>query len=358
MRKPRAILHIGLEKTGTTSIQEFLFRCRDDLAARGFIVPLLPDPTHHHELCLLGQSDDPPFLTVRTLTGTLDRADLNRRREDVRKALANAVASPAAVDATFILSSEFLHSNLVTPGEVARLGSFLGEFFSDIDVVVYLRRQDRLAVSLFSSRLRGGQIIAEGTDVCRAVFESTEETLPYYYRFDEIVSNYAATFERERIRIRSFSVDRLVGGDVVRDFCAVCGIPVEGLDLFARTNRSLSPAALTLLMGLNRFLPNLDDGLPSPVRHALLNALEEKFSGAGSLIGRADARAVVAVCAAANRALARFMRLEAETPFDDDFEDYPEAPPLLRSISQEHARIVAHLLNLRLNTPKGAPNVS
>lgn len=342
MRKPTAILHIGLEKTGTTSIQDFLFRNRLALLDRGITVPLLPTSSHHHEICLMGQSDQPHFLTLRSITGTIEPSELQRRRRLVAEAVAAAVASSDG--RTFVFSSELLHSNLIDSAETDRLQQFLARYFDEVKVVVYLRRQDRLAVSLFSSRIGGGELIASDRPLAKAIFDYNMVELPYYFKYNEVLKRYAASFGRNNMIIRLFERQRLASGDAVRDFCAACSIPAEGLDFTAPSNESLTPAVLMMLMALNAWVPLEVDGTPNPLRVRLMFALERHFSGGGKLLGREEAKEIVSICQYSNQDLAAFMGMAGQTPFDDSFEDYPESPPNLSRLATEHAEIIAKLL--------------
>jgi len=333
-RKPRAILHIGLEKTGTTSVQAFLALNRAALAARGFRVPILVDPVFQHELCLLAQEDRPAFATLRAVTGTLDPGALAARRAEVAAALTAATTAPGAEEATFLLSSEFAHSNLVTAAEVARLAAMLGRWFASVRILVYLRRQDRLAISLLSSRLGGGEVLAPGETLAEAIFPYEADTLPYYFNYAEILANYAAAFGPQALIVREYARTKLVGGDVVADVCASCGIPPHGLAREPAQNTAFTQAALELLAAVNPLLP------PGPARDWLVALLVRDGTGAGGpLIGRAQAARILSVCAESNAALPDI--LGQPFAFDQDLSSYPAASPRPAPLHPAHAAILA-----------------
>ncbi len=344
MLKPRAILHIGLEKTGSTSVQDFLFRNRTALLDRGFLIPVLPTPGHHHELCLMGQDDFPRFLTLRSMTGTIDPSDLDHRRRLVESAVATAAIAPEAAEKVFLFSSELFHSNLLTVQEVEKLHQFLCKYFSEVKILVYLRRQDRLAASLFSSRVGGGEAIPRGLSLAEAIFNFNQVTLPYYFQFDQVLKLYAQVFGYENLAARMFERSRLVGGDAVLDFCDACNIPSDGLVFQRASNESLKPAALTMLMALNSFLPGYLSGRPNPARRRLMRILEQRFAGSGKILGRAEAINIVRICQPSNKELAVFLRLSEDSPFDSNFNEYPEKQPPLPMLSAEHADIIAEFI--------------
>ena len=76
----------------------------------------------------------------------------------MRARLRAAAAAELSGGATAIFCSEHCHSRLTSPSEVDTLRDFLGGFFDDVRVGVYLRRQDQVALSLYSTRLKSGDV--------------------------------------------------------------------------------------------------------------------------------------------------------------------------------------------------------
>lgn len=133
---PRLILHIGMEKTGTSAIQRFLARHRTALRLMGVQYPRAADATgapsdSHIDLAaaigadLAGQGPHPVFGSAGTVI--------------------EGYATKADVASTTILSSEGLSAP--DPGFAAALAPLAGRF--DVSVVVYLRRQDEWALSAY-----------------------------------------------------------------------------------------------------------------------------------------------------------------------------------------------------------------
>ena len=108
----RVVLHIGLAKTGTKTLQAAMTLNRDLLRRHGFVYPALPGERH-------------AGLAV----------------------YATAVAGPDIH--TAILSNEYCSTGLSTIEEIARLHRLLSSLAREIRVIVYLRRQDHLAASLY-----------------------------------------------------------------------------------------------------------------------------------------------------------------------------------------------------------------
>lgn len=154
-QKPCLILHIGIEKTGTTTIQEFLHLNRDLLPNNGVYFPKSIGVRNHRPLaswCLPDNRDD-IYLRMNNLTGSHERKawkvafienfemELNSLKPEIKQV---------------IISSEHFCSLLNKPSEIETLKGMLDKWFSNIKVIVYLRRQDLLAVSLFNTAMKAG----------------------------------------------------------------------------------------------------------------------------------------------------------------------------------------------------------
>src|SRR5207244_2715391 len=83
-----------------------------------------------------------------------------------------------------IVSNEHCHSRLRAPEAVERLISLFGSGVTSVAVILYLRRQDRMAVSLHSTRTKLG-----GSGEVFPVAEIGR--LPHYFRFDFLTEMYA-----------------------------------------------------------------------------------------------------------------------------------------------------------------------
>nr|MBA3326009.1 hypothetical protein [Paracoccaceae bacterium] len=149
----RAILQIGTEKTGTTTLQQFLALNRDILAQRGYRYPRFCGERNHTGLAAYAL-DPAKTDTIREPFGARSAAEVPAMRTRMQRA-AQAELGDAA---TAIFCSEHCHSRLTSPSEVATLRAFLAEFFDDVQVCVYLRRQDHVALSLYSTSLKSGGV--------------------------------------------------------------------------------------------------------------------------------------------------------------------------------------------------------
>lgn len=250
----RLILHIGTEKTGTSSIQRFLARHRDRLAAQGVRTPAsLADPAGNHSwLPLLaydaGREDD---LSRRWLDPRLDR---QQQIGDRRRAFVAEVE--ACGSATWIISSEHLQSRLTTAAEIERLRQLLQPLFSEIRLLLYIRRPIATAVSLWSTAVQCGHPFSR--------LPAPDQ--PYWRNLCDhaaTVRRWSAGFPGSPLQLRLFQRGDLVGGDVISDFLAATDLDAaRRWPRPRRENPTLSHRGILLCAELNRRLPRPDDGRP------------------------------------------------------------------------------------------------
>lgn len=327
----RAILQIGTEKTGTTTLQVFLARNRDRLARRGVRYPRFPGDKNHTGLAAYAMDDalNDPIRGALGVHGADAVAAFRARFEA-------AAAAELATDGTVVFCNEHCHSRLRTAAEVRRLADLLAPHFDRIDVSVYLRRQDQVALSLYSTRLKSG---GTGTDILPRV--SADDP---YFDYDRSLALWEEAFGRAHVHVRLFDRSELVGGDVVSDFLAAWGLgtPAEYRPV-GKMNESIAPQAQDYLRRLNAHLKPIP-GLPlDAVLGPLSDELAKAFPGRGARPSRDAARAFYDKFRSANEKVrARYFPGRA-TLFDESFDSYPEEADRASFGPDELAQVAARL---------------
>ena len=110
----------------------------------------------------------------------------NKLFDEINKAMKSA--GPAWH--TILFSCELLHNRLLLPEELVRLRNLLSAFADNLQVLVYLRPQHEMAVSLFSTALRNGsthKIILPNT----AGSSSHMHLIERMYDFDALVTRWS-----------------------------------------------------------------------------------------------------------------------------------------------------------------------
>lgn len=330
-RRWRIVLHIGTEKTGSTSVQAVLARHRAALPPHGFAYPEAPGAFNHLGIAAFAASEDKRVADLCRDLGVAGGPP------ELRAALPGALdaelsALPGAVH-TLVFSAEHCHSRLLSVPEVARLKALLDPYADSYLVVAYLRRQDEVEVSLNSTRLRVGQVAG-------LAFPPPARVRPYY-DYEAMLDRWAEVFGPKAIRPRLYAeAMRSHPSGVVEDFRRLIGLPELDIVPADRThNPSLRPEAQAFLLLLNRH-----GGRES--RASLTGVLNSLFAGPGRRPHRAAAREFLAAFAEGNERLRARWFPGRGTLFDDDFSDYPEAeePPTSGEAVAEVGAIVAHHL--------------
>ncbi|ASF45581.1 hypothetical protein [Methylovulum psychrotolerans] len=313
MTKPTLLLHIGTEKTGTTSIQEFLAHNRRRLQQAGILYPSSLGDKNHIKLAAYAELRPWSFGNKNLGINSAEKhAEFCLRLE---QHLSDELKRHDYRSA--IISNEHLHSNVTSIGQIETIKALLERYFSDIKVLVYFRRQDLMAVSLYSTALLVGFTPAQHLDVGAA--------RNYYYRFDTIYDNWAEVFGSNNIIVKPFAREKLLAGNVVLDFCATAKLTPElGLAMTERKNESLSLEAACLILELNERIKDGRLELPEPAarkRNQLTQKITELFKGGTYYPNRQLAMRFFQACSETNNALQERIGVDL---FNDDFSMYPE----------------------------------
>jgi hypothetical protein len=337
--KRHLILHIGLSKTGSSSIQRVLAEQRPAMEAVGVYYPRSAGWANH---ALLPASlvNDLGILWgfhPGTWEGLTPAARLARFRVEWDAEMA-ALPDWAV---RCVVSAEQIGGLLRHQDEVDRLAEMLAVHFDPVEVVVYLRRQDQHVASAYSQWLRGGvledpALPAGGAD---AHFE---------YDYGPLVDRYAAAFGDAAMRVRIFSRKTLVGGDVLEDFFHVAGfsipVPPDAPNKNANLGINLEGQALMLLAG-HRLAQEAGDNSwrDRPQWRRFAEAVSERFAGRGWRPTRDEAAEFMARFTATNEQVRQRFFPNQQTLFDMDLSDLPE-----RTEQPDPVRVLDAGINLAL----------
>jgi tetratricopeptide (TPR) repeat protein len=314
------ILHIGLSKTGSSSIQRVLAEQRPAMRAQGAYLPLSPGWANHALLPAACVSDTKILWGYHpgTWEGLTIPVRLARFRDEFA---AEMDALPDDVTRV-VITAEQLGGVLRLDEEVERLAELLRRWFDPIQVVVYLRRQDQHAASAYSEWLRGGVLREPGLPA------GGPEQHPEY-DYGGLLDRWARAFGAQAMVPRIFDRARLKGGDVVEDFLALAEMTLPALEENAKrqSNPSINVAGQKLLLAAGRRMAARAGQTvwrDTPAWRRLAELSTEAFAGRGWRPTRGEARAFLARFEATNeRARARFFP-DQPSLFDRDFSELPE----------------------------------
>ncbi len=356
---PRAselVLHIGTEKTGSTSIQSHLATNDERLRAAGILVPRAgtdrASTADHGGAWHLGIAtaccDWQRTQDLAQRFGLRSEDDQIGFRERTLRELGDELGAASFEVGKLVLSCEHFHSRYFSPESVERLAAALAPHADRITVVVYVARQDRLAVKKASTSVVAGAMNL--ADVIPAA-RGPRGRLNPYYDYAGLWDRYRRAFPDAEIRVRTVGGRDPGDTDVVDDFFDVLGLGTSDFERVGSRNEGLrlSPAGLRVLDLLTGRFGRT--ALQYSAR-GLVNRLRQLAPGSGfsELVDRTAAIEFMHAFAESNDRLARDAGL-ATPLFDDDFEDYASGPS---PVDQESVDLLVALLgelgreNLRL----------
>jgi hypothetical protein len=254
-------LHIGLHKTGTSSIQTTLSNNRKKLLAHGINYADLGDDPNHSVVLL------PLFRKAPHRYRLNRRVGIDSKEKAAKKNAASLAALRRALKSnksgSIVFSGEGIAA--LPAHRLRRLQAELEPYAVRFRVIAYVRDPYSAANSMVQQRVRRGQ-----------TYEEIAATPPYL-RYSRIEASIEV-FGRENVDIRMFDPAHFVDGDLIADFLAAIGAAPElakKLEV-ARTNVGLSHEAAYLMHEINKHSPRDEKVAPDLiVRPELIKWLEQ-----------------------------------------------------------------------------------
>ena len=295
-------LHIGMGKTGTTSLQAFLDRNRARLADRGWLYPRSIGRTRHAQFGLWIRPDD-------ELAGAIgDRRPGSRPYDDVahlRREVPRRLLEE--IDRTglrrVLISDEALYA--ASEPSLERLRRFADEHASEVRLVCYLRRQDDLLVSHYQQVVK---VRATRTLAARVAERDLSPTYDYHHR----LLTWLRIVDPDELVVRRFEPGRFRNGSLYDDFVEAAGLGIPTDDLPPRNrNESLDAESVELLRLLNLYRKEHGAG-GLPDNRTLVPVLAESGTGPTLTLPEPELDRVMALWADSNAAVARDLLGEPE----------------------------------------------
>lgn len=319
----KLILHIGTEKTATTTIQDFVYANQAVLADRGVALSNELGYTNNRKLvayCLPEDRFD-DYFTHRDVTTVEDK---RRHFEGFEAAFANEVRTLSGRAHTMFISSEHFHSRLRDVDSIRRLKRLLDELFTEIKVICYFREQSSMLESYYSTAIKSS------SSVDFQHFGRNCNIDNHYYNFATFFGKWRDVFGRGCLEARLFERQRFVDQDVRKDVLSIIlgSRDFAGFDFSATdANVSLGYAGLEIGRIVNRHVAKRHaDGSRNEIRRQLFELLSRSRLGRSGTLPFPDAQAIYATFHPSNVAFAREFLAHGGNPFP---------PPKPRSVAAD-----------------------
>ncbi|TDJ82044.1 hypothetical protein [Campylobacter volucris] len=262
-----AYLHIGTEKTGTTTIQTFLSSNRLLLQKYGYIFPKTIGSN--------GSQWSFTFLCynyIRNDEYSLSRniysiSNFIKHKTQIYTKLKNEIKKNNF--GNVVISSEHLSSRLQDVKEIKRCRKILHILgFREIKIIVYLREQSNMAPSSYSTKLKAGK-----NDDLKLPNE-----FEYLGEYKQMLNKWINVFGKENMIVRLFDTNEFYKGDLLKDF--IYNINLKWDDKFiipSKQNESLDLIGMELLKRINKYLPWQVDNKINSLRGDLTSFVIKHF---------------------------------------------------------------------------------
>jgi hypothetical protein len=189
--KKNLILHIGVHKTGTSSIQSFLGENIDVFKQYGVYIPIPPN-------YIRGNPDLHHFFVGHIRSGS---------KETLLNTIKHILEQSCDLD-TILISSEML---VAKKTDLVYLKQMLTPFFDNIKVCLYIRRQDELYCSIYNQ-------IVKANGICEKI-DPTRVKYSRYYDYVELLQSLEHIWGRKSVMVRPYNGNSFFNGNIIDDFC-------------------------------------------------------------------------------------------------------------------------------------------
>lgn len=244
--RPRVVLHVGAPKTGTTFLQQGLWRNREALRKQGFQLP--------------GSRQVEMFEAAVEVRGSYGFWGLDEAR--VRGTWARLCREASAGSGTTLMSHEVLAG--ATREQVETALAELGDV--ELHVVFTARDVSRQVVSEWQERVKNGgkERFASFRRTLEEAIDSEDDAAPFWRTHDvvSVLDRWAAGLPPEQVHVVICPPSGADPIELWHRFGEACGFDARALDPYAgagggdgpATNRGLGVVEVALLRQVNRVL--------------------------------------------------------------------------------------------------------
>jgi hypothetical protein len=262
------VLHVGMGKTGTSSVQFLLRDNRDTLARLGLLYPRTPGRTRHHRLSLSVNSPEERERSPEWYReGAPDPAVFRRR---FRRRLLREIERSGLSRVLF--SDEVLFGSSYPT--IERLGRWTSRISRRLEVLVYLRRQDAHMLSRYQQEVKIGEV--------RRLEDWARQDMSRLYDYHTRLRAHRRLLAPDRLTVRRYERSSFPDGSVLQDFLDAVGVDARASELEHGADRNIGLDADTVefLRLLNLYRVSHEGATPGLIdNRAIVPVLAEAGTG-------------------------------------------------------------------------------
>jgi len=285
MAKPKLILHIGTEKTGTSSIQAFLNFNRNNLESQGIHYLRCAGDTNNRKIpaAILDETANDDYFKLNMLN--TKESIINFKKQfwlDFHEEITNLDSRLHTV----IISSEHFHSRVNSYELTLKLKKKFDIYFSEIKIICYLREQSEMCESWYSTALKNGHYESFKQFIIQCNPQNN------YYNHKTMLENWKLAFGINALKVRIFDKNNFINKDLIDDFIFLIdeNLIINLEKKYTNENESINLHGQTLIRAINHILHN-----PKVINCDKNNKLQSakqiiftKFAGKGVKVTRTD----------------------------------------------------------------------
>jgi len=227
-------LHIGMPKTGTTSLQNFLFDNREKLLDKGYLYPLLgmrstrniTDFNHHGLANALLKKYD----TKTPVGNAKSKSEWEGSWEELKKQINTIKPKNVIISSEIFTTTKYFYN----PNTIALVKKILEEH--ETKIVIYLRRQDDFLRSLYCQFMKSPLpnkvpntiLLTENhTNKNMAKIREFVGELKYQANYHSTLELWKNSFGIKSVIVRVFEKEQMRNGNVVDDFLATINFTLK-----------------------------------------------------------------------------------------------------------------------------------
>jgi hypothetical protein len=204
----------------------------------------------------------------------------------------------------------------VSIGSIQLLKELIDTLADKITIVMYLRRQDRVAVSRYSTQIK-----------CIGDLGFYVSEYDPYYDYLTLYRNWCSVFGKDNVKVKIYDRGEFKNGDLLDDFCSSVNIDYDDMERPENENSSLNRKGQLFLSAVHQYIK--ETGLEASRSNVYLSRAikiaERDFKGKHYPITKQEALEFYKKYENSNYMLKQYIApSQPGTLFSESFSDYPD----------------------------------